>query len=118
MATRNGSTALGHDTGIVAEARKADLIVVDMHDPVFTPLVHGNRNQLYSHLAFAASGNAVRTVIIDGHVVMQDRRIDTVDIDEVMAKATEAFATGPGSGGCRRRADGGSGPRLIEGTQP
>ena len=91
MATRNGSAALGHDAGIVAEGRKADLIVIDMHDPVFTPLVHGNRNQLYSHLAFAASGTAVRTVIIDGHVVMEDRRIDTVDIDEVMAKATEAF---------------------------
>ena len=35
MATRNwATTALGHDTGIVAAARKADLIVVDVHDPV------------------------------------------------------------------------------------
>ena len=91
MATRNGSRALGHDAGILAEGRKADLVVVDMHDPMFTPLVRGNRNQLYSHLAFAASGSAVRTVIINGAVVMQDRRIETIDIDEVMAKATEAF---------------------------
>jgi 5-methylthioadenosine/S-adenosylhomocysteine deaminase len=91
MATRNGSMALGHDAGVLAEGKKADVIVLDLHDPVFTPLVDGNRNQLYSHLAFAASGNAVRTVIIDGAIVMQDRSIASVDIDEVMAKATEAF---------------------------
>ncbi|MGZ4148538.1 MAG: amidohydrolase family protein [Actinomycetota bacterium] len=91
MATRNGSAALGHDAGMLAEGKKADLILVDLHDPAFTPLIRGNRNQLYSHLAFAATGRAVRTVLIDGVLVMQDRRIVTVDEEEVIAKANEAF---------------------------
>jgi 5-methylthioadenosine/S-adenosylhomocysteine deaminase len=91
MATRNGSVALGHDAGILAEGKKADLIVIDLDDPSFTPLVTGNRNQLYSHLAFAAQGRAVRTVVIDGAVVMDDRRLVTIDEREVMAKANEAF---------------------------
>jgi 5-methylthioadenosine/S-adenosylhomocysteine deaminase len=91
MATRNGSRALGHEAGVLAEGTKADLIVVDLDDPSFTPLVRGNRNQLYAHLAFAAQGRAVRTVVIDGAVVMDDRKILTVDVDEIEAKATEAF---------------------------
>jgi 5-methylthioadenosine/S-adenosylhomocysteine deaminase len=91
MATRNGSQALGHDAGVLAEGKKADVIVIDLDDPSFTPLVRGNRNQLYAHLAFAAQGRAVRTVVIDGAVVMDDRTLLTVDLDEIEAKATEAF---------------------------
>jgi 5-methylthioadenosine/S-adenosylhomocysteine deaminase len=91
MATRNGSRALGHDAGVLAEGAKADLIVIDLDDPSFTPLVSGNRNQLYAHLAFAAQGRAVRTVVIDGAVVMLDRTLLTVDVEEIEAKATEAF---------------------------
>jgi 5-methylthioadenosine/S-adenosylhomocysteine deaminase len=99
MATRNGSAALGHGAGVLAKGRKADLIVIDLDDPSFTPLVPGNRNQLYAHLAFAAQGRAVRAVLIDGDVVMDDRRILTIDLAEVQAKATEAFVRVLGSAG-------------------
>jgi 5-methylthioadenosine/S-adenosylhomocysteine deaminase len=91
MATRNGSKALGHDAGELAEGKKADLIVIDLDDPAFTPLVSGNRNQLYSHLAFAAQGRAVRSVIVDGAVVMRDREIVTIDEPEVLRHANDAF---------------------------
>jgi len=91
MATRNGSAALGHDAGVLEEGRKADLIVLDLDDVALTPLVRGNRNQLYSHLAFAADGRSIRTVVIDGRVVMQDRRLAFVDEDEIRARANEAF---------------------------
>jgi len=91
MATRNGSAALGHDAGVLAEGKKADLIVIDLDDPSFTPLVRGNRDQLYAHLAFAAQGRAVRTVVIDGTVVMDDRTLVLVDEEEIRAKATDAF---------------------------
>jgi 5-methylthioadenosine/S-adenosylhomocysteine deaminase len=91
MATRNGSAALGHDTGIVAAGKKADLIVLDVDDPGFTPLVRGNRNQIYSHLAFAAHGRAVRTVMIDGELVMRDRELLRIDEAEVLRQANAAF---------------------------
>ncbi len=99
MATRNGSTALGHDAGVLAVGKKADLIVIDLDDPSFTPLVRGNRNQLYAHLAFAAQGRAVRTVLIDGSVVMHDRVLLTIDLAEVQAKATESFVRVLGAAG-------------------
>jgi 5-methylthioadenosine/S-adenosylhomocysteine deaminase len=91
MITRNGSAALGHATGVIAEGAKADLIVLDLHDPGFTPLVPGNRNQLYSHLAFASHGSAVRTVVIDGALVMRDRELVTIDEETVLRKANESF---------------------------
>jgi 5-methylthioadenosine/S-adenosylhomocysteine deaminase len=91
MATRNGGVALGHDTGIVAAGKKADLIILDLDDPGFTPLVRGNRNQIYSHLAFAAHGRAVRSVMIDGDLVMRDRELQRIDEAEVLHHANAAF---------------------------
>jgi 5-methylthioadenosine/S-adenosylhomocysteine deaminase len=91
MATRNGGAALGHQTGVLGEGRKADLIVLDLDDPGFTPLIRGNRNQVYSHLAFAAHGRAVRTVLIDGNVVMRDRELVRIDEPEVLRQANDAF---------------------------
>jgi 5-methylthioadenosine/S-adenosylhomocysteine deaminase len=91
MATRNGSDALRHDTGMLAEGKKADVIVIELDDVGFTPLVPGNRNQLYSHLAFASHGRAVSTVVIDGTLVMQERELLTVDEEEIRRKANEAF---------------------------
>jgi 5-methylthioadenosine/S-adenosylhomocysteine deaminase len=91
MVTRNGSDALGHETGMLAEGKKADVIVIELDDVGFTPLVPGNRNQLYSHLAFASHGRAVSTVVIDGTLVMQDRQLLTVDEEKILRKANEAF---------------------------
>ena len=43
---------------------------------MFTPLMPDNRDHAYSHLVFAANGSAVHTTIVDGRVVMRDRRSD------------------------------------------
>ena len=73
MATRNGAAALGHETGYLAPGRKADVILVDTRNVMFTPLAPGNADQLYSHLVFAANGSAVDTTIVDGQVLMRGR---------------------------------------------
>jgi 5-methylthioadenosine/S-adenosylhomocysteine deaminase len=90
MATRNGARALGQDVGELVVGKRADIVLLDLNDPVFTPLVPGNRNQLFSHLGFAASGSAVHSVLIDGRIVMQERQILTVD-EEVLREANRAF---------------------------
>jgi 5-methylthioadenosine/S-adenosylhomocysteine deaminase len=91
MATRNGSEALGHETGQLTAGRKADLILIDLQSQMFTPLVPGNADHLFSHLVFAANGSCVDTTIIDGKVVMEGRRLTTVDERQVLEKANEAF---------------------------
>ena len=72
MATCNGADALGHETGRLAPGRKADVILVNLQSQMFTPLVRGNADQLFSHLVFAANGSCVDTTIIDGKIVIED----------------------------------------------
>ena len=58
---------------------------------MFTPLMPGSAEHVYSHLVFAANGSCVDTTIVDGRVVMQGREILTVDEDEVIREANRAF---------------------------
>jgi len=91
MATRNGAAALGHQTGYLAPGRKADVILVDTRNVMFTPLAPGNADQVYSHLVFAANGSAVDTTIVDGQVLMRGRRVLTIDESLVLREANRAL---------------------------
>ena len=91
MATRNGADALGHETGRLAPGRKADVILVNLKSQMFTPLMPGNADHLFSHLVFAANGSCVDTTIIDGKIVMEDRQLTTVDEQKVLREANDAF---------------------------
>ena len=91
MATRNGADALGHETGRLAAGRKADVILVNLKSQMFTPLMPGNADHLFSHLVFAANGSCVDTTIIDGKIVMEDRQLTTVDEQKVLREANDAF---------------------------
>jgi 5-methylthioadenosine/S-adenosylhomocysteine deaminase len=91
MATRNGARALGHETGELTQGRKADVILVETNSTMFTPLMPGSVDHVFSHLVFAANGSCVDTTIVDGKIVMQGRTILTVDEDEVIREANRAF---------------------------
>jgi len=83
MATRNGARALGlaGRIGELAPGRWADLIVVDLDQPHLTPLYRP-----ISHLVYAARGSDVRHSIIHGRLVMEDRKLLTLDVQEVMER--------------------------------
>jgi 5-methylthioadenosine/S-adenosylhomocysteine deaminase len=91
MATRNGAAALGHETGQLAVGAKADVILVGTRNVMFTPLIPGNADQLYSHLVFAANGSAVDTTIVDGRVLMRGRQLLTMDEPEILRQANAGF---------------------------
>lgn len=95
MATSNGAKALGIDAGSLEVGKKADLIVVDLtKDMMFTPLLKekGERKaMLESHLVFGCNGSAVEHVIIDGKVVLKDRKILSVDEESVRCDMDALF---------------------------
>ncbi len=91
MATRNGAKALGHETGQLAPGAKADVILVDTNNAMFTPLLRETAMHVSSHLVFAANGSVVDTSIIDGEIVMQGRRMTRIDEDQVVHEANAAF---------------------------
>jgi 5-methylthioadenosine/S-adenosylhomocysteine deaminase len=91
MATRNGARALGHDTGQLVAGHKADVILVETNSTMFTPLMPGSSDHVFSHLVFAANGSCVDTTIVDGRVLMEGRQILSIDEHEVIREANRAF---------------------------
>jgi 5-methylthioadenosine/S-adenosylhomocysteine deaminase len=86
MATKGGAAALGMTQvlGSLEPGKKADLIVIDLNQPHLTPMY-----EPCSHLVYAARGADVRDVVIDGSIIMRQRRLLDVDEQEVMAKVRE-----------------------------
>jgi len=80
MATRDGARALlwEDEIGSLESGKRADVIVVGMDRLHWHPNLDPVRSMVY-----AADGNDVETVIIDGKVVMRDRVILTVDEEKV-----------------------------------
>jgi 5-methylthioadenosine/S-adenosylhomocysteine deaminase len=91
MATRNGAAALKHDTGELVPGKKADVILVDTANPMFTPLMPGDKAHIYSHLVFAANGSAVDSTIVDGRILMAGRQLLTMDEQQILAEANQGF---------------------------
>ena len=83
MATCRAAQAIGRpDLGSVERGKTADVIMVDLRQPQFTPLYN-----IYSHLVYAASGAEVDTAVVNGRLVMEDRRVLTVDQAEILDQA-------------------------------
>jgi 5-methylthioadenosine/S-adenosylhomocysteine deaminase len=83
MATLGGARVLGmaDRIGSITPGKCADIILVNMNKPHLTPLYNP-----FSHLVYSASGADVVTSIIDGKIVMKDRRLLTIDLNEVMTE--------------------------------
>jgi 5-methylthioadenosine/S-adenosylhomocysteine deaminase len=86
MATIEGAKALGinHITGSLEQGKKADVIIIDTDKPHLTPMYNA-----YSHIVYAARGNDVSHSIINGQLVMENRKLLTIDLDEIIARARE-----------------------------
>ena len=87
MATVEGARALGEQDalGTIEAGKRADVIVVRLNESHVTP-----RADLASTLVYATQSTDVDSVIIDGELVMQERKLLTIDeaqmIDEANAE--------------------------------
>lgn len=84
MATIGGARAihLDKEIGSLEAGKRADLIIVDLESAHQTPVYN-----VYSELVYATKASDVETVIINGKVVMQNRRVLTIDERSVRVKA-------------------------------
>ncbi len=84
LATINGARALHMDAdiGSLEEGKRADLVVVGLDSLHQTP-----RYSVYSHLVYATKAGDVRTVVIEGRVVMRERRLLTLNEALIKQKA-------------------------------
>ncbi|GLI54641.1 chlorohydrolase [Propionigenium maris DSM 9537] len=70
--------------GVLKEGAVADIIVAD-YDPL-TPMDETNYN---GHILFGLMGRSVNTTIIDGKIVMKDRKLVGIDEERVMKESRE-----------------------------
>ncbi|MFN8677882.1 MAG: amidohydrolase family protein [Thermomicrobiales bacterium] len=114
MITIDAAKALGWDDelGSLEPGKKADVAIINLRQPHLTP------NWMIVHrLIHEAVGHDVETVIVDGRVVMEDRRVQTVDEEAILDAANQeatalveraglaAHLTPPGWGQLRRGFD-------------
>lgn len=87
MLTCEGARALGldEDIGSIEVGKRADLIVLDFNQPHLLP-----DGRYAPKLAYAAQGSDVIHTIVDGQVLMEDRRVLTLDETRVMERAMAA----------------------------
>ncbi len=87
MATIEGARALNMDDAIgsLEVGKRADFVVVDGSNASLVP-----RYDVYSHLVYAARGDAVTTTVVDGRVLFADGAFESLDEARVIAAGRRA----------------------------
>jgi 5-methylthioadenosine/S-adenosylhomocysteine deaminase len=81
MATIEGAKALSWDNeiGSIEVGKKADLSIINLKKPHLCPIYNEA-----SHLVYAAKASDVETVMINGKIVMENRKMTTLNIEKIM----------------------------------
>jgi len=90
LSTIDGAHALGagREIGSIEVGKRGDIVLLDGRAPNMMP-VHG-RDTIVSDLVYSASSANVDTTIVDGNVLMRNRQVKSLSVDEVLSKAQEA----------------------------
>jgi 5-methylthioadenosine/S-adenosylhomocysteine deaminase len=96
MATIEGARTLGLDgiTGSLEPGKAADIVAVELRKPHTTPIIrpgrHGVDANIAQHLVFSSSAADVRSVWVQGRLVVDGHRLLTGDTDAIVDAAQSA----------------------------
>ncbi len=88
LVTANGARAMGHregELGVLREGALADLILIDLRKPHLQPI-----HDVVSNLVYCGKASDVETVVVDGRVVVDARRVAGVDLEALYARVDAA----------------------------
>jgi 5-methylthioadenosine/S-adenosylhomocysteine deaminase len=87
MATLDGARALcwENEIGSIEVGKRADLAIINFEKPHLCPLYNK-----VSHLVYAAKSADVETVLVNGKIVMENRRLTTLNVEHVMEMVKKA----------------------------
>ena len=90
MATIGGAELLGMDNeiGSIEIGKRADIIIVDFQKPHLYP-----RTDIISHLVYSVKASDVDTTIVDGKILMRNKKVLTLDEFAVLEEVQEAYRT-------------------------
>lgn len=86
MATINGAKALGleKEVGSIDIGKKADLVILNLDNEVVQPV-----NDVISDIVYNAKGSNVDTTIINGKILMENRKVLGVDEEDIYEKCKD-----------------------------
>jgi 5-methylthioadenosine/S-adenosylhomocysteine deaminase len=89
MATIEGANALGwaDEIGSLEEGKRADMLLVDVRRPTLSPVHVAPMRNLAPNLVYAARGDEVDTVIVDGQIVVEHGQVRTLDEPAILTQA-------------------------------
>src|SRR6185312_9707619 len=78
------SAGLGGSLGAIKPGFKADLLLIDLNDPAYLPY-----NSAARQLVYTETGRGIDTVVVDGRVVVRDRKVTTIDEDDLRREVAD-----------------------------
>ena len=81
---------MDHEIGSLEEGKKADLMILNLKVPHLTPVVSTPVRNVAPNIVYSARGDEVETVIVDGKVLMENRRVLTMNEEHVIEEAQKA----------------------------
>ncbi|NWF87326.1 amidohydrolase [Candidatus Bathyarchaeota archaeon] len=87
MATIEGAKTLSweREIGSVEVGKKADLAIINLQKPHLCPLYNET-----SHIVYSVKASDVETVIINGRIVMENRKLTTLNVEKAMSMVEQA----------------------------
>ena len=83
--TTGGALCMGlNDSDVLAEGKKADIIMIDMNKPCMQP-----ENNIVRNIIYSADNDCVKMTMIDGKILYEDGKFTTLDIDEVIRECNK-----------------------------
>ena len=101
MATKAGYDITGFKGGLVKEGYPATLTILDFRKPHLTPL-----HNIPSHIVYAAKGEDVDTLIVNGELIVEKGKLRKVDVEKAMDKVNELYRDLLGRSGFKPRLNG------------
>jgi len=89
MGTINGAKALGleDEIGSIEVGKKADIILIDTNNANMIP----DSSKISSNIIYSANGSNVDTTICNGQILMENKKLTTLDEQEIYKKARKAI---------------------------
>lgn len=78
------TAGLDKSLGALRPGYKADLMLIDLDDTAYLPF-----NSAARQLVYTETGRSIETVVVDGRVVMRDRKITTIDEDALRREVAD-----------------------------
>ena len=87
LATVNGARAMGRaegELGVLRAGALADVIVIDLQKPHLQPI-----HDPVSNLVYCGKASDVETVVVDGELLVEERRVRGIDLPRLFADVAE-----------------------------